>query len=42
MTALARRFAADGHLEMCRSAKKYDAGVGRGQHNYPSQQELPM
>ena len=45
MTALAQRcqaLAADGHLEMYKSTKKYDAGVGRAQHNYPSQQELPM
>ena len=45
MTALVRRcqpLAADGHLEMYKSTKKYDAGVGRAQHNYPSPQELPM
>ena len=45
MTALAQRcqaLAGDGHLEMYKSTKKYDAAVGRAQHNYPSQQELPM
>ena len=45
MLALARRcqaLAGDGHLEMYKSTKKYDAAVGRSQHNYPSQEELPM
>ena len=45
MLALARRcqfLAADGHLEMYKSTKKYDAAVGRAQHNYPSLEELPM
>ena len=45
MTALVQRcqaLAADGHLEMYKSTKKYDASVGRAQHNYPTQQELPM
>lgn len=45
MLALARRcqgLAGDGHLEMYKSSKKYDAGVGRAQHNYPSPHELPM
>ena len=35
-------FAADGHLELYKSTKKYDADVGREQHGYPSQQELPV
>jgi aryl-alcohol dehydrogenase-like predicted oxidoreductase len=34
--------AADGHLEMYKTTKKYDGSVGREQHGYPSQQELPM
>jgi len=45
MLALARRcqaLAGDGHLEMYKSTKKYDAAVGRSQHNYPSLEELPM
>jgi aryl-alcohol dehydrogenase-like predicted oxidoreductase len=45
MTALARRvqpLAADGHLEMYKSTKKYDASEGRMQHGYPSPDELPM
>ena len=45
MLALARRcqaLAGDGHLELYKSTKKYDAAVGRAQHNYPSLQELPM
>ena len=45
MTDLARRcqaLAGDGHLELYKSTKKYDAAVGRSQHNYPSLEELPM
>ena len=45
MTALAQRcqdLAADGHLELYKSTKKYDAAVGRSQHGYPSLEELPM
>ena len=45
MTALAARcadYAADGHLEMYKSTKKYDADEGRMQHGYPSLKELPM
>lgn len=34
--------AADGHLELYKSTKKYDADVGRQQHGYPTQKELPM
>ena len=30
-----RSFAADGHLELYKSTKKYDGGVGREQHGYP-------
>lgn len=45
MTALAQRrqpLAADGHLEMYKSTRKYEASVGRAMHNQPSPQELPM
>ncbi len=37
-----QRYAADGHLELYKSTKKYDADVGRKQHGYPSQKELPL
>ncbi len=45
MQALRQRCAkaaADGHLEMYKSTKKYDAEIGREQHGYPSPKELPM
>ncbi len=45
MQALRQRcasFAADGHLELYKSTKKYDADVGREQHGYPSQEKLPV
>jgi uncharacterized protein len=45
MNALRRRcasFAADGHLELYKSTKHYDAGEGRQQHGYPSQEEMPL
>jgi uncharacterized protein len=45
MQALRQRcssFAADGHLELYKSTKKYDAGVGREQHGYPPAEQLPM
>jgi aryl-alcohol dehydrogenase-like predicted oxidoreductase len=35
-------FAADGHLELYKSTKRYDADVGRKQHGYPPQKELPL
>jgi uncharacterized protein len=35
-------YAADGHLELYKSTKKYDADIGREQHGYPPQKELPM
>jgi len=35
-------YAADGHLELYKSTKKYDADVGREQHGYPSTEKLPM
>jgi aryl-alcohol dehydrogenase-like predicted oxidoreductase len=34
-------YAADGHLELYKSTKRYDGGVGRDQHGYPSSKELP-
>lgn len=34
--------AADGHLELYKSTKKYDADVGREQHGYPTPKELPL
>jgi uncharacterized protein len=34
-------YAADGHLELYKSTKHYDGGVGRAQHGYPSSKELP-
>jgi uncharacterized protein len=45
MEALRQRchsFAADGHLELYRSTKKYDAAVGREQHGYPPPGQLPL
>jgi uncharacterized protein len=34
-------YAADGHLELYKSTKHYDGGVGREQHGYPSSTDLP-
>lgn len=34
--------AADGHLELYKSTKQYDADEGRAQHGYPSRKELPL
>lgn len=45
MQALRQRcksFAADGHLELYKSTKKYDGGAGREQHGYPASDQLPM
>jgi uncharacterized protein len=45
MRALRERcasFAADGHLELYKSTKKYDGAVGREQHGYPSPEQLPL
>jgi aryl-alcohol dehydrogenase-like predicted oxidoreductase len=33
--------AGDGHLELYKSTKRYDGGVGREQHGYPPSKELP-
>ena len=35
-------FAADGHLELYESTKRYDGAVGRAQHGYPPSAELPL
>jgi len=45
MQALRERcvaFAADGHLELYKSTKRYDGAVGREQHGYPPPSELPL
>jgi predicted aldo/keto reductase-like oxidoreductase len=45
MQALRQRcksFAADGHLELFKTTKKYDGGVGREQHGYPPAKALPI
>ena len=45
MQALRQRcasFATDGHLELYKSTKKYDGGVGREQHGYPPPEQLPL
>lgn len=34
--------AADGHLELYKSSKKYDAAVGREQHGYPPPDKMPL
>jgi aryl-alcohol dehydrogenase-like predicted oxidoreductase len=44
MQALRERvkvFAADGHLELFKTTKKYDGDVGRRQHHYPTPEKLP-
>jgi uncharacterized protein len=45
MERLRRRcapFAADGHLELFKTTKRYDGGVGREQHGYPPPAEMPL
>jgi len=45
MQALRRRcaaYAADGHLELFKSTKRYDGAVGRQQHGYPPADQLPI
>jgi uncharacterized protein len=37
-----REYAADGHLELFKMTLKYDGDVGREQHGYPKEQELPL
>ena len=34
--------AADGHLELYKTTKKYDGGTGREQHGYPPADQLPI
>ncbi len=34
--------ASDGHLELYKSTKRYDAAVGRQQHGYPDDEQLPI
>ena len=36
-----RGVAADGRFELFKTTKKYDGGVGRQQHHFPSPEELP-
>jgi aryl-alcohol dehydrogenase-like predicted oxidoreductase len=36
------RAAADGHLELYKTTKRYDAEVGRAEHGYPSPKDLPL
>jgi aryl-alcohol dehydrogenase-like predicted oxidoreductase len=35
-------YAADGHLELFKSTKRYDGAVGRQQHGYPPADQLPL
>ena len=37
-----RPFAADGRLELFKMTVKYDGNVGREQHGYPPETELPL
>lgn len=34
--------AGDGHLELYKSTAKYDGAIGREQHGYPTQKEMPL
>jgi uncharacterized protein len=34
--------AADGHLELFKTTKKYDGDLGREMHGFPSAAELPV
>jgi uncharacterized protein len=34
--------ASDGRFELFKVSKKYDGGVGRQQHHFPSSEELPV
>jgi hypothetical protein len=45
MDALRKRCApaaGDGHLELYKSTLKYDGDIGREQHGYPTQENLPL
>jgi uncharacterized protein len=37
-----RAYSGDGHLELYKTTKKYDADVGREQHGYPPPDQLPL
>jgi aryl-alcohol dehydrogenase-like predicted oxidoreductase len=37
-----RLYAADGHLELFKTTKKYDGDLGREMHEFPSSAELPL
>jgi aryl-alcohol dehydrogenase-like predicted oxidoreductase len=37
-----RPHSGDGHLELFKTTKKYDGGVGREQHGYPPPEQLPI
>jgi uncharacterized protein len=37
-----RPFSGDGHLELFKTTKKYDGGIGREQHGYPPPEQLPL
>jgi hypothetical protein len=37
-----REVASDGRLELYKTTTHYDAKVGREEHGYPSQEELPL
>jgi len=37
-----RVHAADGHNELFKMTVKYDGKVGREQHHFPSEEELPL
>src|ERR1700693_1783815 len=37
-----RTFAADGRYELFKTTKKYDGKIGRAQHQYPYEEELPI
>jgi hypothetical protein len=34
--------AADGHMELFKTTKKYDGDLGREMHGFPSSAELPV
>jgi len=34
--------ASDGHMELFKTTKKYDGGLGREMHGFPSSAELPV
>jgi aryl-alcohol dehydrogenase-like predicted oxidoreductase len=42
LRARCKPYAADGHLELFKTSMFYDGDVGRKQHGYPPQAELPM